>query len=278
MRIELDDEKLKKIHDVELELLQEFDRICKKNNLNYTVTGGTLLGAVRHGGFIPWDDDADVVMMRKDYDRFQKICEKELDHSKFYFQSIETTPGYRWGYGKLRRKNTVFLREGQEGMPYEQGIFMDIFPRDGVPDGKIERRIHTFLCFALRKIMWSEIGKDREKNRIRRLIYTVLSYIPQKTIVKLYRKLIRYSNKKETKLVRALTFPLPKRLSGAGYCRKWYNNYLPIKFENITVQAEANYKDWLKAEFGDYMKMPPVEKRKSHPVSELKFPEEGKIE
>ncbi|SKB66149.1 lipopolysaccharide cholinephosphotransferase [Lachnospiraceae bacterium] len=275
MKIELDEDKLHKIHKVELELLQEFDRVCKKNNLHYTVTGGTLLGAVRHGGFIPWDDDADVVMLREDYDKFQKICKRDLDHSKFYFQDIETTPGYRWGYGKLRRKDTVFLREGQEGMPYEQGIFMDIFPRDGIPDGKIAGKVHTFLCFCLRKIMWSEVGKTREPNRIIRLVYRLVSHIPQKTIVWMYRKLIGYSNHKETKLVRALTFPLPKRLAGKGYLRKWYNNYQPIQFEDITVQAEANYLDWLKAEFGDYMALPPVEKRKSHPVTQLRFPEEG---
>ena len=83
--IHLDQENLRKLQLIELELLIEFDRICRKNNIRYTLTGGTLLGAVRHGGFIPWDDDADVSMLRREYEKFKKVCEIELD-DKYYFQ------------------------------------------------------------------------------------------------------------------------------------------------------------------------------------------------
>ena len=109
--IELDEETLKKVQKIELELLLEFDRICRKNNIKYSITGGTLLGAVRHGGFIPWDDDADVSMLRVEYEKFVKVCDTELDKSRFYFQDIDRTNGYRWGYAKLRRKDSVFQRE-----------------------------------------------------------------------------------------------------------------------------------------------------------------------
>lgn len=113
--IELNQGDLRKLQLIELELLVEFDRICRKYDIQYTLTGGTLLGAVRHGGFIPWDDDADVAMLREEYERFKKACQIELD-SKFYFQDMRNTQGYRWGYGKLRKKGTLFLRENQEHM------------------------------------------------------------------------------------------------------------------------------------------------------------------
>ena len=129
-----DDADLRRIQLVQLDLLKEVDRICKKCGIRYNIIAGTLLGAVRHGGFIPWDDDADVAMLRREYDRFVLACQKELNTDKYYFQDHHVTPGYRWGYGKLRRKDSLFLREHQEHMPYEQGIFIDIFPLDCVPN------------------------------------------------------------------------------------------------------------------------------------------------
>ena len=166
--IQLGEEELRKLQAIELELLIEFDRICRKHHIRYTLTGGTLLGAVRHGGFIPWDDDADVSMLRAEYERFRKACEADLNE-RYYFQDMHNTKGYRWGYGKLRKKGTLFLRENQEHMPYEQGVFIDIFPRDGVPDGRISRKIHKFQCFCVRKVLWSEVGKIADKRTGMRL-------------------------------------------------------------------------------------------------------------
>ena len=112
--LQLDDRQLRQLQMIELEMLVEVDRICKKCGIQYNIIAGTLLGAVRHGGFIPWDDDADVAMLRPEYEKFRKACKTELDTTRFYFQDHRNTRGYRWGYGKLRRKNTLFLRENQE--------------------------------------------------------------------------------------------------------------------------------------------------------------------
>ena len=126
--ISLSREQLREVQLTELEMLEEVHRICEKRKIPYVIIAGTLLGAVRHGGFIPWDDDVDVALLRKDYERFRKACGEELDTDRFVFQDDRNTPGYRWGYGKLRRKHTLFLREYQEDMPYFQGIFLDVFP------------------------------------------------------------------------------------------------------------------------------------------------------
>lgn len=268
--ITLSREQLRQLQLVELEILKEIDRVCKKNHIHYSLTGGTLLGAVRHQGFIPWDDDADICMLRSEYRKFQEACKNDLDAEKFYFQDIENTDGYRWGYGKVRRKNSLFLRENQEDMAYEQGIFVDIFPRDGVPDGWVAQKVHTFVCFLLRKIMWSKIGYKASTKKWERLVYKLLALIPRKYILYSYQKLIAISNRKKTKLVRALTFPLPNSLK--GYERRWYQKYTTIYFENIAFQVENSYKEWLEQEFGDYLRMPPIEKRKIHPVTQIEFP------
>ena len=267
--IELDDKELKQLQMIELEMLQEVARICNLHNIKYTIIGGTLLGAVRHGGFIPWDDDADVAMLRPEYEKFCNIINESLDHSRFYFQDMEHTQGYRWGYGKIRRKNTVFLREGQEEMPYEQGVFLDIFPIDGTPDSFLLRIIHEFRCFIVRKILWSSVGRKTEKNKLIRNIYKVLYLIPDNTVKKMYRGLILKKHSEDTEVVRTLTFPSHGPLH--GYYRNWFAETAPIEFEGIRFEGVKDYKGWLTYEFGDYMKIPPKEKQKAHPVSEIKL-------
>ena len=101
---------LEKLQKVELEMLIEVNRICRKNNINYSIMYGTLLGAVRNGGFIPWDDDCDVVFKRDEYEKFFEACKKDLDTSRFFLQEHRTDPYYLFGYSKLRRENTVFER------------------------------------------------------------------------------------------------------------------------------------------------------------------------
>ena len=106
---ELTPDQTRAIQTVLLELLCEVRRICELAKIRYTVIAGTLLGAVRHGGFIPWDDDADIGMLREEYEAFRRACDKYLDTSRFYFQDHTCIKGYRWGYGKLRRKDSSYV-------------------------------------------------------------------------------------------------------------------------------------------------------------------------
>lgn len=100
----LTETELKRLQGIELELLVEFDRICRKHGIIYSIDGGTLLGAVRHGGFIPWDDDADVIMVRFEYEKFRSVVKKELNKDKFYFQDMDNTPGIPMGVWKTAPK------------------------------------------------------------------------------------------------------------------------------------------------------------------------------
>ena len=262
-------EELKKIQEIQRELIGEVQRICEKNNIHFGMVGGTMLGAVRHHGYIPWDDDADIGFLRSEYERFREACRTDLDHERFYIQDLRDTEGYRWGYGKLRRKGTTFLRLNQEFMPYEQGIAIDLMPFDNVPDHPVKRKIHFAKCFLYRKIFWSEVGRKTEKNRFIRGIYQLLSLIPMNVVIKSYQKFIDKGQKQKTELVRILTFPTPKNVY--GYKRSWYTDLAMYEFDNLTLPGAKDYDGYLKVKYGNYMELPPESKRKVHPVSKLEL-------
>lgn len=266
--INLTSEQLTRVQETELELLKEVDRICKKCNIKYSIIAGTLLGAVRHKGFIPWDDDADLVFFREEYTKFRKACETELDTTKFYFQDHTNTKGYRWGYGKLRKKDTLFLRQNQEHMEYEQGIFIDLFPIDYVPNNYILRSIHNFHCFCVRKILWSPVGMVASETKFKKAWFKFIFNTIGDSIFKHYDKLVVNSNKTKTNWIRTLTFPMPNK--NYGYPAKWYEGNTILEFEGEYFSAISHYEDYLTFKFGNYMALPPPEQRKIHPVTQIK--------
>ena len=127
----------KKVWAVELDLLAEFQRVCQKHNIKYIASGGTMLGAVRHKGFIPWDDDIDLMLMREEYDKLCEIAPSEFKHP-YFFQTSKTDLGYFKGFARLRNSETtaIFAYERDSKFRINQGIFIDIFPMDNVVDDK----------------------------------------------------------------------------------------------------------------------------------------------
>lgn len=265
----ISEKELEQLHLIQQELIQELDRICKKYGIHYNMVGGTMLGAIRHKGYIPWDDDADIGFLRDEYEKFRRVCKTELNHEKYYMQDLRDTEGYRWGYGKLRRKDTKFVRLNQEFMPYEQGVSIDLMPFDNVPDSWIMRRLHFGCCFLYRKVFWSKVGSRTEKNLFMRIAYKGMSMIPMKWLIKSYQKFIDSGRKRKTGLVRILTFPTPKGIY--GYDRKWYTQLNLYQFGRLMLPGARDYDGYLRVKYGDYMQMPPPEKRKIHPVSDLKL-------
>lgn len=262
----MSDYDLRKMQLIQLEMLKEVDRICKEHNIKYCIIAGTMLGAIRHKGYIPWDDDADIAMLREEYDKFTDVCERELDKSKFYFQDHKNTDGYRWGYGKLRRKDTVFIRKGQEHMPYESGVFIDIFPLDQTPNTKSMRKLYDIGCTIIRKILWSEVGAKTECNKSMKYLYNILSKIPRDTVFKFYEKLKKIGKNGKSDWVRILTFPTPCN-GEYGYKKRWYEKLEYIEFEGYLFSGIKEYDDYLSFKFGNYLELPPLEQRKVHTAS-----------
>ncbi len=134
---------MSKVRLVQIELLDELDRISKKYNIKYQLFAGTLLGAVRHNGYIPWDDDIDVAMLREDYERFISVCEKELGAD--YFLQTPDLEGSPYPFSKLRKNNTLFVEGNVEHIDIHHGVFIDVFPMDNVFD-----RIRRYDSFVAR--------------------------------------------------------------------------------------------------------------------------------
>lgn len=277
---ELNKEQFRKLQLIELDMLVEFDRVCRKNNINYVLFGGSLLGAVRHKGYIPWDDDADIAMLREDYDRFKEHM-NELDPSICYFQDHETDPEYRWGYGKLRRTGTTYVRVGQEHLKCKTGIFVDVFPMDDVPISVFGQILQDWHCFCLRKILWSEVARGN-KSGFWKIWFSLLSKIPVNIPFSRYDRYAKKSKNNTPNRVRCLSFPATGTLykknplsQRYSMPKSWFTERAEYEFEGKYLYSSRDYDEVLKYIYGDYMKLPDEKGREQHsPFSEISFPDE----
>lgn len=276
--IELSKEDFRKMQLIELELLKEFDRVCRLHNIPYVITDGTMLGAVRHKGFIPWDDDADVCMLREDYERFKKDAMKDLNPDLCYFQDNTTDPFYRWGYAKLRRVGTEHIRVGQEHLKCKTGIFIDVMPYDDIPNSLVGQICQNFYCYCCRKILWSEVGKMNTKG-LKRIWFQMLSHISVDSVYNALRLYTDKSRNNSAKRVRLLLFKPPGREytkkplnDRYGMVKRWITERAEYEFEGVKVYGSHDADGFLTWKFGDYMKLPPEDKREGHAqVSSIDF-------
>lgn len=270
-KIVLSPEELRQLQLTELEMIVEVDRICRKYQIQYSLDGGTLLGCIRHQGFIPWDDDADVIFTRHEYAKFFKACKKELDTERFFLQDYRTDKNYRWGYAKLRRKNTEFVRKGQENMHYRTGVCIDVFVVDNVPDSPLLRRIYYGINFFIRKVMYSEWGQTAEDSAAMRALYRLLYKIPKDSMFRLRNVLASAANRKKTKLKSHLLFPYPSKACKYGMPAECFEEVEEREFEGMRFPVFKQYDEYLTLLYGDYMALPPVEKRGSHASTKIEL-------
>lgn len=243
---------------IELDGLIEFDRLCRKNGIQYWLTGGTLLGAVRHKGFIPWDDDIDVAIHRRDSGRLWEAMRRDLNTRDFFFQTQETDPHYLFIYGKLKRNGTTYLRVGQEHLKMHNGVFIDIFFWDGVPNHW--RRLHRLACKKLKTMMWSEIGARSEKRFLLRQVYRLCSLVPHRRVYGWYLDLCRRVGD-DTALVMDMGWPLFHLCKDFGFDRTIYDEFTELEFEGRKFFAPVRWHEMLTVLYGDYMTLPPPDKR-----------------
>ncbi len=270
--MELNNEDLKRLQKVCLELVTELDKVCRKNGIEYSLGGGTLIGAVREHGFIPWDDDADIFFKREEYNKFVKACVKDLNHDRFYIQDHEIEPDYPWGYSKLRMKGTKLIQIGQEDLKFRNGIFIDLFIYDNVPDGYLARRIHYWKCYCIRKCQYAVVGRKRAKNAFLRWWFSLINMIPKEWLFSQLSKMAAKYNSKHTELSRHYTFPYFKDVCKYGLPNKSFEEYMDCDFEGRRFRIIKDYDTILTLKYGDYMTPPPPKEITFYPISEIEFP------
>lgn len=244
-------EQLLPLWQVQLELLQKFIEVCQRYNLRYWVCGGTLLGAVRHKGFIPWDDDVDVSMMREDYDRLQAVA-AEAFQPPFFYQTAYTDKDYYRSHAQLRMDGTAAIRPSDCFQPYHQGIFIDVFPLDGIPDEdpRVDdalRKGHRILRFLKAKntniFLSGRWGLVFRKWKARR-------EVARRGWANIFREaedLYRQFPVVEADVVSELS------TTGRDFaCRKSiYDDTVWLDFEDIKVPAPVGWDEYLRTQYGD---------------------------
>ena len=261
---------LRRLQLTELDMLRELDRICRKHQIDYILDGGTLLGAVRHGGFIPWDDDVDVRMLRENYEKFCRICRTELSED-YFLQTWRTDPGYRWEYARILKKGTVYKRKGQYKMTAQNGIFIDIFPDDDLPENPASKRICTCVSWLCRKLLYSEVGALNRKCFSSWLGFNLLNLFPKEWGHQGMKYLRQRYRDNGTPRVRC--FGWGSAEEAGGFLRKWHIETKDIEFEGLSVRAPQDISGFLTYYFGeDYMTLPSEEKQTpGHTVTYIGF-------
>lgn len=266
---------LERLHSCHLIIAEEIKRICTAHGLKYYMIAGTLLGAVRHKGFIPWDDDMDIGMLREDYDKFLEIAKSELGED-FFLQTFETDKNFGLPFAKILLNGTVLQERTTSTSKAKNGIFIDVFPFDNVPDDEIlqnkqDKKTYFLKRLLLAKLNYNVAGDGDVKKKT---VYTVLkvmsAFLSAEKIEKMLEaEMKKYNSQKTEKIV----------LFGGSYGykkesvkREWFNETAQLPFEETSFSAPAQYISYLEYFYGDYMKLPPEDKRGDrHNVLELDF-------
>ena len=261
-----DEETLNKLHQVELEILDKFVSICEKNKLNYFLTGGTMLGAVRHSGFIPWDDDIDIGMPRSDYDKFIKIAPKELGED-YYLDCSLYNKNYYLPFAKIKKNNTIF--DEFPNVKNHKGIFIDIIPFENVSEINFSLRIRAIMVKNIMETMYYKNKIYKLKNTRKPLFVLLLSLFTKKRLMKIEKYFLTKDKNDNSKYLNAL--------GGTYHYLKETNlreDLLPPKkilFEGREYNGMNKPDVYLSKIFGDYMKLPPVDKRRNHMPERISF-------
>lgn len=243
---------MKKVWSVQLDLLNRLDEVCKKYGLVYYADSGTLIGAVRHSGYIPWDDDIDIVMMRKDYDRLLSVAEVEFKYPIF-LQTAYSEKNYIRAHAQLRNSETTGCILPDVNTEYNKGIFIDIFPLDNIPDSDIELEIFKKKI----KLCWKIITAPyvEHKKLITKIISSILSIVKKKVpfdvAFRKYEKLCKKYNKELTSRISYIAYSMGKEKH--IWKRRWFEQYHRVPFEFMEIPIPNGYDDRLKKEYGDYM-------------------------
>lgn len=255
-------EKGKKIWAIELDLFLELLRVCNKYDLKIFGMYGTLLGAIRHQGFIPWDDDMDFIMLRDDYEKLVKVAKNEFQYP-YFLQNALSDQKFFNGYARFRNSETSGIISFNNSAEYNNGIFIDIFILDGRVENEFLFRKQMFENKILRVLLCSYYAEAKYLSGLKKRLYCSIRPIIRRitTYQALYEKYIEVVTRyNESKKVATITYtPTSYKTMNRSYFEK--QCYVPYEFTKIPIPAPWIADILLRQEFGDYMRFPPVEER-----------------
>lgn len=256
----------KRLWSVELEILDVFHEVCQKHSLKYTLAYGSLLGAIRHDGFIPWDDDIDVMMPREDYDRLIDIWTLTAPEG-FLLETEDNSEDYVNNYAKIRKDHTTFLQfEVERGKKHHKGVFIDVFPGDRVAPNKVARMIQK-AEFAV-NLLFNRGYSSGSKGVIGAGESFLLKVVPKKY----YRALSSFFGKRSRRWNSysncSIVFPNTIKTCSVHYSSDLFEHLEEHIFNGKKYMIVSDYDAALRAEYGDYMQLPPEENRvwTHHPI------------
>lgn len=233
-----------------LEMAKYIDKLCKENQIEYYLAYGSCLGAVRHKGFIPWDDDFDIAMTYENYKKFCEVCKTKLDTNTYFLQNLETEPNFYLSFAKLRNIKTVLIEERNKDANITYGVYIDIFPIVGIPKNKLKKAI-----LKLNRAFVLSANINVINNKFLSAIF--------KIILKIFKRerILKYCTKKVTKYSCEDCEEWNSIFDGDGFQIGYTTKSVMgkpqyVTFEDTEFPIPENYDAYLKNLYGDYMKFP----------------------
>lgn len=267
-------DKLKKVQEIELDILKKVMQVCNENNIEYFILGGTLLGAVRHNGFIPWDDDIDIGMTRNNYNKFISIANENLADDLF-LQTFHSEPDSPFYFAKIRKNGTKFIESYCKKLNINHGVFIDVFPYDNIPDDvklrekQLKKVKFWSNLFIAKSVSGSSTSQDTFIGKLKVGVRTIAHFLLKSVSKKfLFEKLDFASQEYNNISCKMKSFI---KYTDVMIPSIDLNNLETIEFEGISVSCPRNVKAYLKYKFGDYMTLPPENKRVGHRPCKLEL-------
>ena len=264
------DESVKILQKVDLDITMEIVRICERHNIEYFITSGTMLGAIRHKGFIPWDDDIDIGMMRDQYEKFLSVAEGDLP-SHLKLVNYRNTPEYHYYISRVVDTETLVEEERMAEGEKLTSVSVDVYAIDGSPNNLLLRKIYYFRVMYHRAMMSlcykDSIDRKRKRSTPEKILLWVMERIPVEKMTTPYKqkckidKLLRSNDVYKSKFIGDLMGAYrTKEMMPAEY----FGKGAYYQFENETLRGPEKYHEYLTHMYGDYMQLPPVEQRRNH--------------
>lgn len=287
--VEINEETIKKMRVIQLKMLEDLNNLCLANKIDLILGGGSFLGAVRHKGFIPWDDDIDLMMRREDFERFLKILDKLP--KEYEFQYVIPQKVSYCTFAKLMYKDSCLIEIGNENIPKLQGIYLDIFIIENIPNNKVISFFYGLKCNYMQlvssSIVMTKFHSEFNKKVFMYSISGKVNYFIRKSIGFIYRfvdvekyfeKIDKVFKKYENKNTDYITIPSGRNhYFGEILPKKIFENLIEYQFENLKILGPKEFNVYLTNLYGDnYMQLPPIEKREKHHCIKIKVENEKK--